>query len=121
MLTRRGIDIVALQEPAINSFGTTIAAREWIVVYPTTHHTKPAKTRSLILLRSNILMDKWKQIDFPSGDMTIIVISSNWGKLTLYNIYNDCEKNDTIHELEAFTRSHTRTLNSVDCATNVIP
>ena len=111
-LARRGIDVVALQEPSINSFGTTIAAREWIVVYPTTHHAKPTKTRSLILLRSNILTDKWKQIDFPSGDVTIIAISGSWGEITLFNIYNDCEKNNTIHELEAFARS---------CASNTTP
>ena len=104
-LARRGIDVVALQEPAINSFGSTIAAREWIAIYPSTHNAKPTKTRSLILLRSNILTDKWKQIDYPSGDVTIITFSGSWGELTLYNIYNDCDSNDTITELEAFSRS----------------
>ena len=104
-LARRGIDIVALQEPAINNFGTTVAAREWIVVYPSTHNAKPSKTRSLFLLRSNILTDKWKQLDFPSGDVTIITISGSWGELTISNIYNDCDHNDTINQLETFARS----------------
>jgi hypothetical protein len=36
-LARKGIDIVALQEPAINNFGATIASRDWITVYSTTH------------------------------------------------------------------------------------
>ena len=44
--------------------------------------------------------------------MTIIAICSSWGEITLYNIYNDCEKNDTIHELETFARS---------CASNTTP
>ena len=104
-LARKGIDIVALQEPAINSFGTTVAASDWIVVYPSTHNAKPTKTRSLILLRSNIPTDKWKQINFQSGDVTIITISGSWIELTNINIYNDCKHNDTIHELEAFARS----------------
>ena len=109
-LARRGIDIVALQEPAVNNFGVTIASREWTSVYPTTHSTAPTKTRSLILIRSNILTDQWKQIDFPSGDVTIILISGTWGELTLYNIYNDCAHNDTILQLEPFCRSHTNTI-----------
>jgi hypothetical protein len=104
-LTRKGIDIVALQEPAINNFGTTIASREWIPVYPSTHNTDPHKTRSLLLIRSNLLTDQWKQIDIPLGDVTIINISGNWGDMTVYNIYNDCEKNDTIHQLEAFSQA----------------
>ena len=111
-LARKGINVVALQEPAINSFGTTVAAREWTVVYPSTHNAKPTKTRSLILLRSNILTDKWKQIDFPSGDVTIITISGSWGELTISNIYNDCEHNNTIHELETFARTRAFTMNA---------
>lgn len=104
-LARRGIDIVALQEPAINNFGTTIASREWTPVYPTTHNSDPSKTRSLLLLRSNLLTEQWKQIDFPSGDVTVINISGSWGEMTIYNIYNDCERNSTIHLLETFTQS----------------
>ena len=103
-LARRGIDIVALQEPPINAFGTTIAAREWIPVYPSTHNAEPTKTRSFILIRSNILTNQWRQVDFPSGDVTIISIQGSWGELTIYNIYNDCVKNDTILQLEAFSQ-----------------
>ena len=104
-LVRRGIDIVALQEPPISKFGTSVASRDWVLIYPTTHSTDPHKTRSLILMRSNILMEHWKQIDFPSGDVTIVQLNGNWGELTLFNIYNNCEKNDTITQLEAFTQA----------------
>ena len=98
-LARKGIDIVALQEPAINRFGTTIASRDWTPIYPTPHNSEPRKTRSLILIRSNILTERWKQIDFPSGDVTAIQIYGEWGEMTMYNVYNDCERNDTIHQL----------------------
>jgi hypothetical protein len=49
-LAKRGIDIVALQEPAINAFGVTVAARDWIPIYPSTHGAAPHKTRSLFPL-----------------------------------------------------------------------
>src|ERR1700761_3009043 len=90
-LAKTGIDIVALQEPAINAFGVTVAARDWIPVYPSKHSTDPHKTRSLFLIRSNILTDHWKQIEFPSSDVTIIQLSSERGTTTIYNIYNDCD------------------------------
>ena len=102
-LARRGIDIVALQEPAISKFGTSVASREWVPIYPTTHNAAPHNTRSLLLIRSNILTEQWKQVDYPSGDITIVQLSGSWGELTLYNIYNDCEKNDTVTQLEVFT------------------
>ena len=102
-LARRGIDIVALQEPAISKFGTSIASRDWVPIYPTTHSSNPHKSRSLLLIRNNILTEQWKQIDYPSEDVTIIQLNGSWGDLTLFNIYNDCEKNDTISQLEAFT------------------
>ena len=104
-LARRGIDIVALQEPAISSFGTTIASRDWVPVYPTTHSTNPHKTRSILLIKSNILTEQWKQIDYPSGDVTIIQLNGSWGEITIFNIYNDCEKNDTVIQLEKFTQA----------------
>jgi hypothetical protein len=34
-LTQIGIDIVALQEPAINAFNCTVASRDWMTVYVT--------------------------------------------------------------------------------------
>jgi ribonuclease HI len=105
-LAKRGIDIIALQEPAINVFGVMVAARDWIPIYPSTHGAAPHKTRSIILLRSNILTDQWKQIDFPSSDVTVIQLSGERGSMLIFNIYNDCNKNDTIHLLEAFHHSN---------------
>ena len=104
-LARRGIDIVALQEPALTNFGMTIASRDWVPVYPSTHSANPSKTRSIILIRNNILTENWKQVDFPSGDVMVVQLTGSWGDLTLYNIYNDCVRNDTINLLDTFTRS----------------
>lgn len=104
-LARQGIDLVALQEPSINNFGTTVASREWIPIYPSTHSNVPHKTRSIFLLRSNILTDQWRQIDFPSSDVTVVQFSGEWGQALIFNIYNDCNSNDTVHQLEEFSLS----------------
>ena len=97
-----GVGIIALQEPAINPFGLTIAARDWMPIYPTPHGTTPARTWAVMLIRLNISTDTWMQLDFPSSDVIVTQITGNWGKLTIFNIYNDCNNNDTIKLLSNY-------------------
>ena len=78
-LSEKGIDIVALQEPAINVFNKTIASREWKVIYPSTHAKDPGKTRTLLLVRDDLLTDGWEQLEFMSGDVTAIKLQGEWG------------------------------------------
>ena len=105
-LAREGVDIVALQEPAINKFGGTVASREWTSILPSTHSTNPDKTRSLILIRSDIITDCWSQIDIDSGDITAVLLKGNWGTLMIFNAYIDCEHDQAIEELEKATRKY---------------
>lgn len=101
-LTNKDVCIIALQEPAINHLGNTIAARDWLPIYPTPHAKDPNKTRSVTLIRSMLSTDCWSQMDFPSSDVTVTQFSGNWGKLTVFNIYNDGNNNDTINLLMDF-------------------
>jgi len=105
-LTKENIDILALQEPAINFNNLSIAAKDWTTIYPTTHGSSPGNTRSLILIRSQISTDSWTQLDFPSGDVTVIQITGAWGKLTLFNIYNDGKHNNTIRLLTKYHKDN---------------
>ena len=109
-LVKHDIAIIALQEPVINPFNNTIASKDWITVYPSTHHTHPNKTRTLTLINTAVSTDAWEQIDFPSGDVTIIVLKGTWGKLSIFNIYNDCANSETIHQLKLFHRLHSETV-----------
>ena len=105
-LTDYNIDIVTLQEPSVNFLNKTIASRDWVPIYPSTHDKHPDKTRSITLVWGDLLMESWEQLDFPSGDVTVLHIKDSWGMLTLFNIYNDCEHNDTLKELMSYHRSH---------------
>ena len=87
ILVNHNISIIVLQEPAINAFNNSIASKDWISVYPTTHHAHPEKTHTLTLIQAAIPTDTWEQIDFPSGDVTLIVLKGNWGKIVIFNIY----------------------------------
>ncbi len=102
ILVNRNISIIALQEPAINAFNYSIASKDWISVYPSTHNTHPDKTRTLTLIHSAIPTDSWEQIDFPSGDVTLVILKGDWGKLVIFNIYNDGRSNETIRKLIHF-------------------
>jgi ribonuclease HI len=105
ILAKHNIGIVMLQEPVVNCFNNTIASKDWFTVYPTTHCAHPGKTRTLTLIRSTFSTDTWEQIDFPSGDVTITALKGEWGKLVIFNIYNDGEHNETISQLKNFHRS----------------
>ena len=81
-----GIDIVALQEPAINFLGKTIATRDWVPLYPSTHKKALGETRSIMLINAAIPTESWEQVDFPSGDVTVLRVLGNGGKMTIFNI-----------------------------------
>jgi Endonuclease-reverse transcriptase len=105
-LSELDIDIVALQEPAVNAFNQTIATRNWVTVYPTTHSSDLGKTRSIILIRAELSTDTWNQVDFPSGDVTVVQLTGTWGKLNIFNIYNEGKSNATISLLTKFHKDN---------------
>jgi len=105
-LTKENIDILAIQEPAINFNNMSIAAKEWTLIYPSTHTSNLETTRSLLLIHSQISMDSWSQLYFPLGNVTVIQITSAWGKLMLFNIYNDGKHNNTIKLLTKYHKDN---------------
>jgi endonuclease/exonuclease/phosphatase family metal-dependent hydrolase/predicted RNA-binding Zn-ribbon protein involved in translation (DUF1610 family) len=109
-LMKTGADIAALQEPAINFLGKTIASRDWISLYPTTHEKEQKKTRAITLVSSRLPTESWEQLEYPSGDVVALKLKGIWGQLVLFNIYNDCSHSRTITELAEFHRTNHRLL-----------
>lgn len=105
ILVKHEIGIITLQEPAINSFNLFIASKDWITIYPSTHLSHPDKTRTLTLVNTALCTDAWEQVDFPSGDITVLSLKGMWGKITIFNIYNNCSNDVTIHQLNHFHRT----------------
>jgi exonuclease III len=112
-LLEDNINIIALQEPAINFLGKTIATKDWIAIYPTTHNANPVKSRSILLLKASLCTDNWTQIDFPSSDITAVQLTGTWGKISIFNIYNDCDHNNTITSLSKFQNENKNLLENV--------
>ena len=101
-MVRKGINLIALQEPAISGFGLSIASRDWMPIYPSKHSDNPHNTRAIMLIRADVSTENWNQIDFPSSDVTVVPMTGQWGKITIFNIYNNGECDNTIRLLTAF-------------------
>ena len=114
ILIREGINIVALQEPAISGTGYTITSRDWTPVYPTRHGNAPSNTRVITFIRADISTDSWNQLDFPSSDVIVMQITGQWGKLTIFNIYNDGGNDDTVRLLSEFHHRNQDALERAD-------
>jgi len=95
-LVNKGISLIALQELAIDFNGYTLASRDWTLVYPTPHRSLENPTRAVMLINASIRLDTWKQLDFPSSNITVIQLNGGWGKLTIVNVYNNCNNDDTV-------------------------
>ncbi|KAA1478015.1 hypothetical protein DENSPDRAFT_756147, partial [Dentipellis sp. KUC8613] len=58
--------------------------------------SEPA-SRSLLLVNVALDTNSYAPItDLPSLDVTAMQLHGEYGKLTLFNIYNDCEHSDTL-------------------------
>ncbi|THU77727.1 hypothetical protein K435DRAFT_558372, partial [Dendrothele bispora CBS 962.96] len=92
-------DIICLQEPWTDSVGNTRSNPRWHILYPTSKLSLPKNKilRSVILINKKLASNSWKQIEVKNtNDITAIEIQAKRKKLSLFNIYNDCNHSDTL-------------------------
>jgi ribonuclease HI len=90
-------DVIAIQEPWLDLFKNARGSAYWRILYPTNHLSDGAsRTRSILLINTNITTDSYTQLDIPSADITAVKFVGAHGNLMLYNIYNDCNHNDSL-------------------------
>ncbi|KAG1805297.1 uncharacterized protein BJ212DRAFT_1283778, partial [Suillus subaureus] len=84
-------DIVALQEPHINTLKNTISSPYFHTIYLTTHFSSLNLTSCTVTLVSKAFnTNSWQQIAFPSPDIVMIQFKDPFRRCTLCNVYNDC-------------------------------
>ncbi|KZV59410.1 hypothetical protein PENSPDRAFT_551512, partial [Peniophora sp. CONT] len=95
----RDFDILLLQEPSINTLnGYTIANPNFAVAYPPDYDfdtKKPA--RAITLINKDINTNAYEILPFPGRDVSAIQLKGEFGRITIFNIYNSCDNSDTIH------------------------
>ncbi|THU77870.1 hypothetical protein K435DRAFT_701429, partial [Dendrothele bispora CBS 962.96] len=87
------------QEPWTDSFGNARSNFRWHIIYPTSKISLPKTSllRSVILINKKLASNSWKQIDVPNtNDITAIQLQTNNGKLSIFNVYNDCTHSNTL-------------------------
>jgi hypothetical protein len=99
-------DIIAIQEPWLDGFKNARGSGYWQIIYPTVHLLDGSpRTRSILMINTNIATDAYIQLDIPSSDITAIHFAGEFGYLSLFNVYNDCEHNEDLVALDRYLDS----------------
>lgn len=96
-------DIIAIQEPWLDHFNNARGSSFWRVLYPSIHlQDEASRTRSILLINTNIATDAYSQLDIPNADITAVKFTNEIGSMSIFNIYNDCTHNDNIQALSLY-------------------
>ena len=72
------------------------------MVYPSNYYLPHDPIRSITLINTNISTDAYCSLDIPHSDISAIRLSGDFSSCSIFNIYNDCTNNNTIHTLNTF-------------------
>lgn len=96
-------DIIALQEPWINSFGNSHSIQYWRVVYPANLYVEGhAQIHSIFLINTNPSTDSYSILLIMHSNVTTIWFKGENGYLSIFNIHKEITNNDTIGCLDLF-------------------
>ena len=96
-------DVIALQEPWLDSFNNSRVNPYWRVIYPANHLLDGQdRTRSILLVNTNISSDCYVVLPIMHSDITAVQFKGEHRNLTLFNIYNEITNNNTISFLDEF-------------------
>ena len=104
-------DIILIQEPYTTTFNMIRTPANFRPVYPLHRLQDDDQIRSVIWVNKRLDTKDWVILDVPeSNDITAIQLKGPYGKLAIFNIYNDCThtRNETI--LANFVRRHSNIL-----------
>ncbi|KAJ3846213.1 hypothetical protein EV368DRAFT_53089, partial [Lentinula lateritia] len=85
-------DFICIQEPWTDRVGNARKGLRWHIVYSSSRLSMESGVllQSIILINRKISSNVWRQIDIPgTNDITAILLTGSFGKLAIFNIYND--------------------------------
>ena len=96
-------DVLLLQEPYLDSYGNAKATRDWRVVYPSSHPANDSIVRSVILVNTKLDTNHWHQVNYhDNNDTTVIQFKGPYGRLSIFNIYNDGGHSNSLTALDHY-------------------
>jgi ribonuclease HI len=108
-------DILAIQEPPISHLNLAVGiTSKWRSVYPSDYlSANQPRSRSILLINSNISTNAWKNVYIGSPDVTAIELSTSQGRIQILNVYNDGAHNKTLEILDQHLDSLARDINVI--------
>ena len=108
-------DILALQEPWIDSYGNSQGSQYWRVVYPANFYDEDrAHVHSILLVNTNLSTDCYIPLLIPHSDVTANQFKGENGFLSLFNVYNEITNNNTLRALDTFCEHNDRLIHPTD-------
>jgi len=95
-------DLACIQEPYLNPVNLANASnlrRYWDILYPSDHHADPNRTQTIMLVNRKLSKNAWHMVQIKSPNVMAIEFNGEFGKVRIYNVYNPCDNNDTLHIL----------------------
>jgi ribonuclease HI/endonuclease/exonuclease/phosphatase family metal-dependent hydrolase len=84
-------DVMLIQEPYTTKFNAIRTPTNFRAVYPIDRFQNEDQIRSVIWVNKRLDTNDWIILDIPgTNDITAIQLKGPYGKLTIFNVYNDC-------------------------------
>jgi hypothetical protein len=100
-------DVLAIQEPWIDTLGKSHASQYWQIIYPANFYEEGrARIRSILLINTNISMDCYCTLPIFHSDITGVHFKGPNGSLSLINVYNEITNNETTDSLDLFLNTN---------------
>ena len=92
-------DIILIQEPYTTPFNGIRTPSNYRPVCPINRFQDDAPIRAVTWVNMKLDTKDWVELNIPdTNDITAIQLKGPYGKLTIFNIYNDCThaRNETV-------------------------
>jgi hypothetical protein len=104
-------DLILIQEPHLTFFRNICTPNCFTSIHPTSHHMLNQRVCFIIWVNPSLSANFWKALEFAdSNDVTAIQLSGEYGYLSIFNIYNNCEHSQTLHRLREYVTTHAESL-----------
>ncbi|KIK38849.1 hypothetical protein CY34DRAFT_90284, partial [Suillus luteus UH-Slu-Lm8-n1] len=60
------------------------------------------RPHTITLINAHLDTNAWMQISFPSSDVVILQTAGKTSNITILNIYNDCNNQDTLATMDNY-------------------
>jgi hypothetical protein len=108
-------DIILVQEPHVTSFNKIRTPTNFRQVFPINRLQLDAVTRSAIWVNKRLNTKDWDILDVPdNNDITAIQLKGPYGKLTIFNVYNDCTHSRNERELGLYIQRNANLITRTD-------